>query len=210
MAVYCVLHFVMALTVASAAFTQLVWQSVTGQALVVWDAHIAVQAWARVSAVPESRALPPPAPPPPEPEIVPPAPPLTEGLPPLLDIPPSVPPVVFAVEPPEIAPPVTDELPPLAGAPPRAVVPPLELASLASETFVLVEQANAKSIATGRTRKVELELCIWELLRMKGWLRGKWGRTKCALPYFWVPVGTSKAWPWGSDSGSSSATMSTR
>jgi len=176
MAVYCVLHFVMALAVASAAFTQLVWQSVTGHALAAWDAHVAAQACARVSAVPESRALSPPAPSPPEPARVPPAPPVPDGLPPLPDIPPSAPPVALAVKPPEPAPPVTDELPALAGAPPRTVVPPLGLASLASEPFVLVEQANTKSVATGRMRK--LELCIWKLLHMKGWLRGKSGQAK--------------------------------
>jgi hypothetical protein len=44
MAVYSDLHDVTALTVASAAFTQLVWQPVTGQAIVACDAHIAVQA----------------------------------------------------------------------------------------------------------------------------------------------------------------------
>jgi hypothetical protein len=156
MAVYCVLHFVMALTVASAAFTQLVWQSVTGQALVAWEAHIAAQACARVGAVPESRAVPPSAPPPPEPA--------------------GVPPVAFAVKPPEPAPPVADGPPPLAGTPPRAVVPPLGLASWASEPFVPVEQANTKSIATGRVRK--LELCIGKPLHMKGRLGGKSGRAK--------------------------------
>jgi hypothetical protein len=48
MAVYCVLHFVTALTVASAAFTQLGWQSATTQVFVVCDvacdAQVAVQA----------------------------------------------------------------------------------------------------------------------------------------------------------------------
>jgi hypothetical protein len=48
MAVYCVLHFVSALAVASAAFTQLVWQSSALQVFVVCDvacdAQVAVQA----------------------------------------------------------------------------------------------------------------------------------------------------------------------
>jgi hypothetical protein len=57
-------------------------------------------------------------------------------------------------------------------------MPPLELASLASELLVPVEQANTKSIATGRMRKIECELGMWELLRMKGRLRGKLGRAK--------------------------------
>jgi hypothetical protein len=44
MAVYWVLHLVMALADASASATQEFWQSATGQAIVDWDAHIAVQA----------------------------------------------------------------------------------------------------------------------------------------------------------------------
>jgi hypothetical protein len=44
MAVYCTLHFVMVLAVASAAFTQAVWQSGVRQSGDVCDAHIAVQA----------------------------------------------------------------------------------------------------------------------------------------------------------------------
>jgi hypothetical protein len=44
MAVYSDLQDVIALAVASAAFTQLAWQLVTGQVIVACDAHIAVQA----------------------------------------------------------------------------------------------------------------------------------------------------------------------
>ena len=44
MAAYCTLHFVMVLAVASAAFTQAVWQSGVRQSGDVCDAHIAVQA----------------------------------------------------------------------------------------------------------------------------------------------------------------------
>jgi hypothetical protein len=147
MAVYCTLHFVMALTVASAAFTQVFWQSVTGQAFVICacDAHIAVQACARVNPAPEPpAALPPvalppaalpPAPTPPEPVRVPPdavpvkppepEPPVPTVLPPLLGTPPEAPPVALTVEPPEPEPPVPTCLPPLLGTPPEA--PPVAL-----------------------------------------------------------------------------------
>jgi hypothetical protein len=159
MAVYCVMHVVIALTVALAAFTQLGWQSVTGHALVACDAHIAVQAWSSVDPVPESRERLPP--PPPEPAVVPPvtfvvrpprpAPPVADNLPPLPVVPPSAPPPV----------PVPGGLPPLSVVAPRAVTPPLELAaSFGSAPLPPLEQPNTRSITTGKTRKMEPVLCI--------------------------------------------------
>ena len=179
-ALYCVLHVAMALTVASAPFTQLIWHSVTGQTFVicVCDAHIAVQACARVNAVPESREVLPPALTPPKPASVPPvafpvkppepAPPVSDGLPPLPDMPPSVPPVAFPVEPPEPAPPVPDDVPPPPDVPPRVVAPPLELASLGSALLLLLEQADMNIIAAGSARKIEPVLCVGKLLAMQG------------------------------------------
>jgi hypothetical protein len=143
-AVYCVLHFVMALTVASASFTQAVWQSATGQAPGAWAAHIAAQAWSKVWPVPEApAALPPepvlpPTPPAPPDRDVPPAAPPAAALPPLETVPPdptrdpptAVVPPLGATPPVVFVPPVADDppvanVPPLAEAPPLAVTPPL-------------------------------------------------------------------------------------
>ena len=135
MAVYCALHFVMALTVASAAFTQAVWQSAALQSIGC-DAHIAVQAWSRVRPVPEPPAALPPdpvfpaAPPAPPDRDAPPAAPPVAPLPPLATVPPdpTEPPVAVApppgaTPPVAIAPPVA-ERPPLADVPPPAEAPP--------------------------------------------------------------------------------------
>jgi hypothetical protein len=148
MAVYCTLHFVRALTVASASFTQLVWQPVTGQSLVVCDAHIAVQACCRVGPVPELLEVFPPEATPPEPARVPPA--------------------ADPVTPPEAIPPVPDDVPPPPDVPPRVAAPPLELASLGSALLLLFEQANMNIIAAGSTRKIEPALCMGKLLAMQG------------------------------------------
>jgi hypothetical protein len=130
-AVYCVLHFVTALTVASAAFTQVVWQSATGHAPVACDAHIAVQAWSRVRpALDPPAAFPPepvfpPAPPAPPDRVVPPAAPPAAVLPPLETVPPDPTEPPLAVVPPLVGVPPVAVVPPLAGVPPLAVVPPL-------------------------------------------------------------------------------------
>ena len=130
-AVYCVLHFVTALTVASAAFTQVVWQLATGQAPVACDAHIAVQAWSRVSPVLEPpAALPPepvfpPGPPAPPDRVVPPAAPPAAVLPPLETVPPDPTEPPVAVAPPFLATPPVVITPPVAEMPPVADVPPV-------------------------------------------------------------------------------------
>jgi hypothetical protein len=169
----------MALTVASASFTQLFWQLVPGQAFVicVCDAHIAVQACCSVRPVPELLEILPPEATPPEPASVPPAAgPVTppEAIPPADDVPPppgapaSVPPAADPVTPPESTAPVPDDMPPLPVAPPRAVAPPLELASLGSALLLLLEQAKMNIIAAGSTRKIEPVLCMGKLLAMQG------------------------------------------
>ena len=179
MAVYCTVHCVLMLAVASASFTQLVWQSGTGQSPGACDAHIAVQACPRLWPVPEPPDALPPAPPPPEPPRgVPPAavpvtppepdPPLTDGLPPLPGVPPRVPVVAVPATPPETDPPLPDGWPPLPGVPPREDPPPLELPSMRSDVLLLLEQANANSIAAGRMRKTELVLCMGRLSLVKG------------------------------------------
>jgi len=200
MAVYCTLHFVIALTVASASATQLVWQSVTGVHIADVDAHIAVQACCRVGPVPELLEVFPPAPTPPEPARVPPVadpvvppdatPPVPDDLPPLPGMPPRVPPVTVAVEPPdatpavpndvppppdvpprappvaatveppEAIPPVLNGVPPPPEVPPRVVAPPPELPPTPPELLLLLEQANANSIAAGRMRTIEPVLRI--------------------------------------------------
>jgi hypothetical protein len=156
MAVYCALHFAMALTVASASFTQLVWQSVAGQAFVicVCEAHIAVQACCRVRPVFELLDVFPPEATPPEPARVPPA--------------------ADPVTPPEAIPPA-DDVPPPPDVPPRVAAPSLELASLGSARLLLLEQADMNIIAAGSTRKIEPVLCIGKLLAMQGQLPGKLG-----------------------------------
>jgi len=123
MAVYWTLHFVTRLAVASAAFTQLAWQSGSGQSPGACAAHIAVQDCARVGPVPE-----PPVALPPEPLFppAPPAPPDRGALaPPFETVPPDTrEPPVAAVPPVTGIPPVAAE-PPVTGIPPVAVVPPL-------------------------------------------------------------------------------------
>jgi hypothetical protein len=151
MAVYCTLHFVMALTVASASFTQLVWQLATRQALGC-DAHIAVQACCRVSPVPEPPDPLPPTPTPPEPA--------------------RVPPVAAPVAPPEAIPPVPTRVPPLPGMPPRDVAP---APGLPPSELLLLEQANAKSIAASRMRRTVPVLCMRKLPPVKGGLLGNSG-----------------------------------
>jgi len=168
MAVYCTLHFVMALTVASASLTQLVWQSATRQALGC-DAHIAVQACCRVNPVPEPPDPLPPAPTPPEPA--------------------RVPPVATPVTPPEAIPPVPNRVPPLPGMPPRDVAPAPELPP---SELLLLEQANAKSIAAGRTQRTVPVLCMRKLPPVKGGLPGNSGRTLGGQVQFSIQPSTCK------------------
>jgi hypothetical protein len=72
--------------------------------------------------------------------------------------------VAFAVEPPEAIPPVPPDWPPLPGTPPRDGVLPPVLPAVGSELLLLLEQANANSIAAGRMRRIELVLCMGTLL----------------------------------------------
>ena len=170
MAVYCTLHFVVALTVASASATQAVWQSATGVHIPDVDAHIAAQACCRVCPVPELLEVFPPVPTPPAPPRVPPVadpvtppeaiPPLADDLPPLAGTPPRAPPLAGPVTPPEAIPPVPSGVLPPPDVPARDVVPPPERPPT-SELLLLLEQENANSIAAGRMRTIEPVFRIW-------------------------------------------------
>jgi hypothetical protein len=82
-------------------------------------------------------------------------PPVPDDVPPTAD----VPPVAATVEPPEAIPPVPSGVPPPPDVPAWDVVPPPELPPTRSE-LLLLEQANANSIAAGRMRMIEPVLCI--------------------------------------------------